>query len=165
MSKQGGANPTSSQHRAFGRLEVVRPADATGGALVEFRATYPAQQAPPPPHYHPAQEEHFKVLAGRLTAFVGGKSLVFKQSDEFDVAAGTVHKMWNEGDVEAVLSWEIRPALRSQEFLTAMWASRTSLDQLLLIRKYRSEYRLAQPPVLLQDILFVLLAPFARRSR
>ena len=165
MSKHDGANPTRGQRRGFGRLEVVRPADATGGALVEFRATYPAQQRPPPPHYHPAQEEHFKVLAGRLTAFVGGKSLVFKQSDEFDVAAGTVHKMWNEGDVEAVLSWQIRPALRSQEFLTAMWASRSLLDQLLLIRKYRSEYRLAQPPALLQGILFVLLAPFARRSR
>lgn len=151
------------EEKVSSRLEVVRSAIDTGGELVEFRARYQPHGVAPPPHYHPRQAEHFEVLSGRLTAVVGGKALTLEKSDRLDVERATVHKMWNEGDVEAVVSWEVRPALRTQDFMTAMWATDRRLDQILLIRRFRNEYRLASPPVFVQDVLFLLLAPWAYR--
>lgn len=164
MPRQGEVEGRQGEDKARGSLEVVRSSDSTGGALVEFRARYEPHGVPPPPHYHPIQAEHFQVVSGRLTAIVGGKRFALEKGDRLDVDRGTVHKMWNEGDVEAVVSWEVRPALRTQDFMTAMWASRGLLKQLLLIRRFRKEYRLASPPAVIQDLLFLLLAPWAYRG-
>jgi quercetin dioxygenase-like cupin family protein len=36
--------------------------------LLEVEGEWGREGKPPPPHYHPSQDEHFEVLEGTLTA-------------------------------------------------------------------------------------------------
>ena len=74
----------------------------------------------PPYHFHPSQAEHFEVHEGQLTVKLAGQNIVLQSGDSLDVPRGTPHTMWNSGDSVARATWQVRPALRSEQFFTAM---------------------------------------------
>ena len=82
--------------------------------VVESRM--PPQSPQPPPHLHPAQDEHFEVLEGEVEATIDGETRTYSAGERFDVPAGTVHEMSNRSDAPARLHWETRPALRTLGF-------------------------------------------------
>ena len=100
-------------------LRFLRTTADTGGELVEVETTYRPGSAKPVEHFHPRQAEHFEVLEGTVRARVGGQERTLGLGDELDVAPGTRHAMWNDGDVPARLSWQTRPALRTEAFFEA----------------------------------------------
>ena len=108
-------NPLSGTKTVF-----LATAESTGGAYVEIEATYPPNNTPPPLHKHPAQAEHFTVLAGGLDGVRDGEKFSIGTGDELTVEAGVPHLM-GAGDDGAVFRWRTSPALRTGELFCALW--------------------------------------------
>jgi quercetin dioxygenase-like cupin family protein len=155
------------------RLRFLRTAADTNGELVEMEATYQPGSVEPLEHFHPRQEEHFEVASGTLRARIGGEERSLAAGDQLDVPPGTVHAMWNEGEDEARVIWQTRPALRTEDFfvtvgrlardgkLTAKGA-RNPLLGAALMHEFRAEFRPTSPPAAVQATAFPVLAVLAR---
>jgi mannose-6-phosphate isomerase-like protein (cupin superfamily) len=155
------------------RLRFLRTAADTNGELVEMEATYGPGSVEPLEHFHPRQEEHFEVISGSLRARVGTEDRSLAAGDELDIPRGTVHAMWNQGEDEARVIWQTRPALRTEEFfvaigrlaqegkLTAKGAANPLLGAALL-HEFRAEFRPTSPPPVVQAVVIPALAMLAR---
>jgi quercetin dioxygenase-like cupin family protein len=139
--------------------------------LLEVEAAYQPGGNPPPKHWHPAQDEHFEILAGTMCARVGDAEHRLSAGDTLDIPRGVHHQMWNCGDELARVRWETRPGLRTAEWFRALdglGLSSTGRPNALTlapyIREYRDVFRLAGPDPLLQT-LFAVLAPLGRLRR
>jgi quercetin dioxygenase-like cupin family protein len=89
--------------------------------LLEVEAEYGPSGKPPPPHLHPAQDEHFEVLAGELTARLdGGPEQKLHAGETIDIPRGTKHQMWNAAAAEARVRWETKPAGRTEDWFKAV---------------------------------------------
>ena len=108
--------------------------------LLVMEQTYDAAATAPPAHLHPAQAEHFEVLSGSVAATVGGESRVYSVGEVFDVPAGVVHTM-GPHDGPARIRWEVRPALRTWDFLSGMPESLE--DRIAHVLAFPEEFRLA----------------------
>jgi quercetin dioxygenase-like cupin family protein len=93
--------------------------DHTEEAL-EVEAVYQAQSMKPPVHLHPEQDEHFEVLAGEITALVGGEERAYGEGEAFDIRRGTPHTMWNGSDGEVRVLWRTSPALDTLGWFEAL---------------------------------------------
>lgn len=152
------------------RRKFVRTGDETGGELLEMEVVYPPHSERPVLHYHPLQAEHFTVLAGRFRVVVDGEEAFYAPGDSFDVPKAAVHQMENISEEDGRLTWQVRPALRTQEFFTAMWkagqgtpSGKPGLLQLaVILPAYRREFISTSPPAHVQKILFGILAPIGR---
>ncbi len=102
--------------------------------------SYEANAEPPPPHYHPSQDEHFEVLEGSIALRVGHEHRTVPAGESFDIPRGTEHTMGPAGG-PAKVRWEVRPALRTEEFLTQM--PEEFSDRLAWIQRFAEEFRLA----------------------
>lgn len=155
------------------RLTFLRTAEETDGQLFEMEAIYNPNSPRPPLHYHPYQEEQFQVLNGTFRVKVGETEHTYESGDTFTVPADTPHWMHNVSDEEGRLRWQIRPAMRSQDFFATMWGlaadGKTDADGVpnilhlaVILREYRDEFRASSPPYFVQRLLFALLAPIGR---
>lgn len=98
------------------RLEFTTTGEDSQGRVHEMRATYRPDSALPIAHLHPNQSEHFTVLQGEMWCRVDGVETTLRAGDTLEVPAGSVHQMRNPGAVDAVVTWQTRPALRTGEF-------------------------------------------------
>jgi len=142
---------------AFGAIDLyIRP----GGAVVGE-------------HWHPATDERFTVLRGRVSFRLGGQERTAEPGSEIHVPAGVRHDWWNAGDVEAFVRVEVRPAARFEAMILNLFGlaqdGRTNarglpnpLQLALLLREFRDVIRFTRPPQVVQSVLFALLAPVAR---
>lgn len=155
------------------RLIFRKTAAETNGELLEMEAIYNPKSPPPPLHYHPYQEEQFQVLGGAFRVKVGEVERTFQTGEAFTVPAGMPHWMHNVSDEEGRLLWQIRPAMKSQDFFATMWglaaAGKTNADRVpnllqlaVILRAHRDEFRASNPPYFVQRLLFGLLAPIGR---
>lgn len=125
-------------------------------------------------HIHPQQNERFKVLSGTITARIAGKEYRKVAGEELVIPAGTPHVWWNSGDDELHMNVEFRPALKMENFFEAFFGlaqdgkvnPKTGLPNIVrtatVLRAYRHELILAQPPRLAQTLLFGLLTPIGK---
>jgi mannose-6-phosphate isomerase-like protein (cupin superfamily) len=97
-------------------VKVVR----SDAEVLEVEATYAAEGEAPPKHLHPSQDEHFEVLDGSLRVKVDGDERDLETGDTLDIPRGTAHQMWNPGFKEARVSWETRPAGRTEDWFRAI---------------------------------------------
>ena len=112
--------------------------------LLVMEQSYDADAKGPPPHYHPSQDEHFEVLEGAIAAQIAGEEHVFTLGEAFDIPRGTVHTMGPHGGAAARVRWEVRPALRTEAFLTEMPGGDASLEaRLEHVQRFGEEFRLA----------------------
>jgi hypothetical protein len=113
--------------------------------LLVMEASYPAGATPPPPHYHPSQDEHFEVLEGAIALKVGHERSVVPAGESFDIPRGVAHTL-GPADGPARVRWEVRPALRTEQFLTESmrFGPDTPLaERLAHVQRYAAEIRLA----------------------
>ena len=103
--------------------------------------SYDAGADAPPPHYHPSQDEHFEVLEGTIALRVGHEHSTVPAGESFDIPRGTVHPMGPSGGAPARVRWEVRPALRTEQFLTEMPSEFS--ERLAWIQRFAEEFRLA----------------------
>jgi mannose-6-phosphate isomerase-like protein (cupin superfamily) len=139
----------------------------SGGELLELDAEWAPLEHRPPPHYHPRQSERFEVREGELSAVVDGRLHVLRPGDALDVPAGAAHKMWNSAGATTRASWQVRPALRTEDFFATVQALRASgrhgkhgmltpLGGGVLLRAFPDEFRLALPGVVQRPLATVL---------
>lgn len=64
----------------------------------------------PPMHIHKHQAEHYTVLEGRFGVNADGVQHVLGPGEKIVVPAGMPHLWWNEGDEDAHVILEFRPA-------------------------------------------------------
>lgn len=140
--------------------------------LLAMEAEWDPEELRPPAHLHPHQDERFEVLEGELTVQIKGKTKVLRAGETVEVPRRTVHRMWNASERPARASWEVRPALRTQEMFAAIDRSRshrshpksggmTVLGAAPVLSAYSEEFRLTAPALLMRPVL-ALLARVAR---
>ncbi len=156
------------------RLIVRKSGAETDGKLLEMEAIYPPQSAAPPYHFHPSQEENFKVLQGSFQTIIGGMEKIYEAGESYSVPVNTPHLMHNISDEEGRLLWQVRPALRTQEFLETMWGLEADeeagaggvpnlMHLAVILSHYADEFRATSPPYWVQRILFAILRPIGKR--
>ena len=131
-------------------------------------------------HFHPHQEERFRVLQGEITFRLAGEERRAGPGDELVVAPGAPHAFENTGPDEAHLLSEVRPPLRLQEQIeegaALARAGRITvkgrpaglgafIEAAEMMHRYRDVTVLLSPPRILQRVLFPLLAWLQRRRR
>ena len=135
-------NPHTGQTLIFRRTTAD-----TGGEELEVESVWTQAGPQPPAHFHPSQEEHFKLLEGTLQVEIGGERRELSEGDELVVPAGTVHAMWNEGQGQTRAAWVTRPALRTEQFFERAWGlAAGTVDESLgatLLDDFSDEFRLA----------------------
>jgi quercetin dioxygenase-like cupin family protein len=88
--------------------------------LLEVEGRWGPEGKPPPPHFHPAQDEHFEVLEGRLTAKVDGEERELAAGDTLEIPSGASHQIWNAAAEPARAVWQTRPAGRTAEWFRSV---------------------------------------------
>ena len=136
---------------------VVRPGGAVTGA-----------------HVHPALDERFRVLHGRLGTRVAGAERTLEAGEEVTVPAGREHDWWNAGETEASVLVELIPG--DQRFVqmignqfglantgtTDAHGRPGSLQAALIGLEFEDVIVFTSPPRWVQRIAFAVLAPIAR---
>ena len=97
------------------KVTVVTASADSGGELLEVSAEWTPAEHKPLMHSHPKQDEHFEILEGELTVKLGDDRHVLHAGDSLDVPRGTKHSMWNSGSVPARATWQVRPALGTED--------------------------------------------------
>jgi quercetin dioxygenase-like cupin family protein len=156
------------------RFTFTHTAASTGGELLAFDFALRPGGAVPLPHVHPIQTERFAVVAGRMRFRVGLRTVVAEPGDVVEVAPGVMHGFANDGDEEARVRVEVRPALRMEEMFADVVAMaeagrmsprglpRNLLDLAALARTYDQE---AHAPLLSVGLQRLLLAPLVGLGR
>lgn len=156
-------------------LRFIQTADDTAGQLLEMEATLRPHSIEPAAHFHPQQDEDFRVLTGELTIVLDGQTRVLRAGDTLHVPRNQVHSMWNGSDAETIVNWQVRPALNTEQFFETVVglvnAGKTDakgmpslLQTALMAKHFANVFRLASPPVAVQDTVFSILTPFARMA-
>jgi quercetin dioxygenase-like cupin family protein len=125
-------------------------------------------------HVHPAQEERFEVVSGRMRFQLGHRRVIAEAGDVVVVPAGKAHKFANAGDEVAHVHVEVRPALKMEQlFETAVALAEEGrtlrsgmprpLDLSLFVRAFRDEVRGPFSPGWVQRASLAPLAWIARR--
>jgi quercetin dioxygenase-like cupin family protein len=120
-----------------------------GDDLLVMESSYRAGGMPAPPHLHPAQDEHFEVLAGAVRATVDGEARTLEEGDTLDVPAGTVHDFGGDPERDGTVRWEVRPALNTAAFFETTFGLASGEIELPeggaeeLLARFEGEFRLA----------------------
>ncbi len=159
-------NPSTGE-----RITFAKHSARTDGALLEFELALKPWPAAVPEHIHARQEEHIEVTSGAVLLRLGGKEQRLVTGTAMTLPAGVAHTLWNDGEQEARILVQVRPALRTQVAIETLFGlardgktnkhgSPNPLQGALLAREY--ETFLGWPPVPIQKALLILLVPLAR---
>jgi quercetin dioxygenase-like cupin family protein len=159
------------------RFTFTATAATTNGELLAFDFALRPGGAVPIAHVHPIQTERFEVVAGRMRFRVGLRIVIAEPGDVIEVAPGVAHSFANDGDEEARLRVEVRPALAMEEMfaevialaeagrMTRRGLPRNPLDFAVLARRYDQEAHAPLLGVRMQRALLAPLVMLAGRER
>jgi quercetin dioxygenase-like cupin family protein len=105
------------------RIRFLRTAAETGGELLEMEDLWPRADHTVAEHAHPAMEERWQVLEGRVRFEIDGRQTIAGPGDVAVAPAGARHASVNIGGGPALLRIEMRPALRWEEFVRRLFAA------------------------------------------
>ncbi len=71
-------------------FSIVESAADSGGKRIEFQVTMPPGAPAPPKHFHPRQEESWRVLDGELSILVEKEWRTLGAGDSLSLPANTV---------------------------------------------------------------------------
>jgi quercetin dioxygenase-like cupin family protein len=122
-------SPTEIVSRATGeRIVFRRTAQETDGALLEMDDFWPRADHQTPEHIHPAMEERWEVIAGKVRFEIDGATQTVGAGNTIVAPAGAPHSARNVGPEPAHLRIQMRPALRWQEFVKRLFAPTDTRD-------------------------------------
>jgi quercetin dioxygenase-like cupin family protein len=105
-------NPISGE-----RIVIHETESSTGGARLAWELLLAPGGRVPSSHAHPAQEERFTVMEGRMRFRVGGQPVLAEAGATVVVPRGTVHSFANAGPDTARVLVTTTPALEMRELL------------------------------------------------
>jgi hypothetical protein len=100
---------------------------------------------------------------------LAGRTTVLRSGDSFDMPRGTPHKMWNSGGSVTRATWQVRPALRTEQFFTAVHEMRaagatgkggmiTMPAAGMIFNAFPDEFRLVMPELARRPAIALLAA-------
>jgi mannose-6-phosphate isomerase-like protein (cupin superfamily) len=106
------------------RIVFRQTAQDTNGQLLEVETFIPAESWPLGwrRHFHPSQEERFEVLSGIGEFEVGKKRGVAREGEVVTVPPKVIHRFQNRSQDDLHLLVQLRPALRIEFMLEAMFS-------------------------------------------
>lgn len=162
--------PHTIENGAGERLTFVRRVrDPAGDRLEVENLVKPGSGPPMHVHYH--QEEGLTVRQGRIGYRRPGEQPRFAGPGETVVfGPGEPHKFWNAGEGDLLGTGYIRPADNIEYFLTALFESQREsggsrpdpFEAAFLMRRYRSEFYMAEIPAVVQRSVFPVLVMVGR---
>jgi mannose-6-phosphate isomerase-like protein (cupin superfamily) len=150
----------------------IQTAASTDGKILEMESEYVPNTPEPILHYHPRQDEYFKIREGEVTVKIGTEIKILHSGDELHIPAGTCHGMWNPTSRTAIVNWKTIPALETEYFFETITGlvndGKTNqkgkphlLQTAMTINRFSGMFRLVKPPYPVQKILFYTLRPLA----
>src|SRR4051794_16511580 len=143
------------------RIVFRRTAAETGGEVLEYDVIGRPRGFVTQGHVHPGQEERHEVIAGADGLALGKRKRVYGAGQTFAIPAGAPHRHFPAGSGDAHVRVELRPALRTEQFLERL----AELDRdgqvtkrgLLrpvaaarMIAEFQQEGRASRPPAAVQ---------------
>jgi quercetin dioxygenase-like cupin family protein len=170
MSKAGDTieNPLTGE-----RVVVRVGTEDSGGELLEVDTYVSPGGAVTGEHIHPAIEESFTVVRGRVDFRLNGRESIAELDRPLHVPAGVAHDWWNAGEEEAHIIVEIRPGERFEKMVRNLFGlaqdGKTNskgmpnlLQAAIFAREFSDVLYFTKPPLLVQRLLFGALAAIAR---
>jgi quercetin dioxygenase-like cupin family protein len=156
-----------------GRLVFVETARDTNGELLEFEFFLQPGGVIAEEHLHPKQEERMEVIAGKMRGRLDGTERTAEAGEVVVVPPGTPHAWWNDGEGEAHLRVQFRPALNTEQQMETFFGlardGKTNdrgvpnlLRIAVLLNEHKDEVYPAKLPIPVLKGLFVVLAPIGR---
>lgn len=151
------------------RIVFTKTAQQTSGEVFGLEVFIRAGAPGTPEMVHPLQDEGFEILEGSLDFCIGGQERRLEAGESLIIPKGTPHNWWNASDEETHALVELRPALRSEELFANIYGllnEKGGLPNLLqmatLFNEHWNEGYLTKPPLLVQRVMFGVLAPVGR---
>ena len=170
MSKAGDVieNPVTGE-----RVVVRVGTEDSGGDLLVVDGYVKPGGAVTGEHVHPAIDEDFMVVRGRVGFRIDGRESIAEPGERLHVPAGTAHDWWNAGEEEAHVRVEIRPGARFEEMAINLFGlaqdgktNSKGMPNLLQVAAFAREFSdvlyFTKPPLWVQRLLFGALARIAR---
>jgi mannose-6-phosphate isomerase-like protein (cupin superfamily) len=166
------------ENRVTGERAVVLRGDADGGGLSGLvHLTVRPRGAVAGEHVHPAMDERFRVVSGRLQTRIAGTTGQLGPREEALVTAGIPHDWWNSGDVPASVIVELSPGsglARFEAMIATLFGlantGRTNVKGLpsplqlaLTASEFSDVILMTKPPPAIQRAAFAALGAVARR--
>ena len=101
-------------------LELTRKVDH-GGTFLEIHGSLPPHREGPPLHVHHGEDEVGKVIAGRISALVGGRRIDAGPGESAELPRGVPHRWWNGGEELLVFEGTARPLVDLDRYLQAIF--------------------------------------------
>jgi quercetin dioxygenase-like cupin family protein len=116
-------------------------------------------------HIHPAIEESFTVVSGRVGFRLNGRESIAELDRPLRVPAGVAHDWWNAGEEEAHIIVEIRPGERFEKMARNLFGlaqdGKTNskgmpnlLQAAIFAREFSDVLYFTKPPLVVQRLLF-----------
>lgn len=161
-------NPASGE-----RAVVVIGTEETGGKRLVVDASLRPGGGMVGRHYHPALHERFKVIDGQVAFTLNGAEQTARPGQIVDIPPGAMHSFWNSGSSDALVRMEVQPAERFAELIkngfslaqdgkTDATGKPGMLQIALMAREFDDVVRYDMGPRIVQQILFLVLTPFAK---
>ena len=148
------------------RLTFLRRVKDSAGDRLEVESLVKPGSGPPM-HTHHRQEEALTVEEGRMAYQRPGEPPQFAEPGEtVAFMPGEAHRFWNPEEDDLRLSGYVTPVDNLEYFLAAMYESQREnggsrpglLDTAFLMRRFRSEFGMAEIPAPVQRFAFPVLA-------
>jgi mannose-6-phosphate isomerase-like protein (cupin superfamily) len=109
------------RNRHTGETLALRRQRRGGQLELELKGSLPPHQEGPPMHIHFLEQEEGRVVAGRLSADVGGRRVDLGPGEAVRLPPGVAHRWWNEGDEALVFEGHTFPVADLDRYLQAMF--------------------------------------------
>ena len=166
------------ENRVTGERAVVLRGDVDGGGLSGLvHLTVKPSGAVVGEHVHPAINERFSVVSGRLQTRIAGTDRQLGPGEDALATAGTPHDWWNAGEVPASVLVELSPGgsvARFEAMIATLFGlantGRTNakglpspLQLALTASEFSDVIQMTKPPPAVQRAAFATLGAIARR--
>lgn len=154
-------------------IVIEAPAESAGRRLVSELHLDPGA-AVLGEHLHPAIDESFEVVEGRLGYRLDGREGEAGPGETIEIPAGTWHDWWHVGEAPTVCRVTVTPGDRFEQMIRTAWGLACDglvngkgmprpLQLVALSTEFSDVVVFRRPPRPVQRMAFGLLAPLARR--
>ena len=138
-------------------FEIIESAADSGGERIEFEISFEPGAPGPPKHFHPRQDESWRVIEGELSVFVDDQWRTLGEGETLSIPPSTVHTLRNRSDGVVRFRDVHEPALDFQEYIedlhrlatagkiSARMTPSTLLHGAMLLRDHRTTQVSASP--------------------
>jgi mannose-6-phosphate isomerase-like protein (cupin superfamily) len=108
-------------NRHTGEVLILRRQRRHGEMVLGLWGSLPPHREGPPLHSHHVEDEEGRVIAGRLSADVGGRRIDVGPGETVRFPRGVPHRWWNDGNEPVVFEGFARPVVDLDRYLQAIF--------------------------------------------